>query len=370
MKKRSVGATAVLVVVLLAMLAGCEAFLDPLEAPADLQVSAEDGLSGNAWEAEGLLSPTTDGTLADDPVVEWSTLLSEAPNDPNVFYKLHLGSVDADGAYIVDYYVPYLEATSFDLSRLPLESGREYYVGVTGRMSYTWVDDDSDGILDGAVPLPSDEFDLSEGVFADTWLSNDLGGGITFISNWFDLFPVPFTYTGPSTAYAAVPTAVTADDSSWESDGSVTVSWTDPADAGLLEIRVTQFPGPAAPFTVVPGAGQISLSGISSRLAYVVWVQAVATDGRVSEPAVVSFSPGDATVAQDGSSANSPSYRLSTPDRLVPASYNVSMIERIGLESDGALGGDTSRKQRVRKYFTLDSAGGIIVGEGIFDAWQ
>jgi hypothetical protein len=333
-------------------LIACDAFLGPLYEPvANAGSGSNDELTGEEWRSAELVQPVASASITSDTVVDWEPLASPAENDPATHYALHLGTADEDGTYRIEYFVPYLEATEFDLARLPLAGGTEYYVAVIGRTHFNRAMD-ADGFATYSALDPA-VFDASDGVFSSELLTaEDTSLRATYFSETFETFPTRFTYDGPGLAFAAQPTGVAADESAWDSAGTVTVSWTDPASGSLDSIRVTQFPGPAAPFTVASGDESLTLSDLSPYFAYIVWVQAVAGDGTVSEPAIVSFSPG----ASLGTASDLPEYALYLPETLIPGpGYYEGAF--------GIKGYTAAPRWIVTKY-----ADGSTIGAGAFEA--
>lgn len=343
-----------LVLLTVIALVACDAFLGPLNEPlANGLPGDEDALPGDAWQATRLLAPAPDASVTSDTVVSWPPLASPAADDQATNYALHVGTADADGTYRIEYFVPYLEATEFDLARLPLTGGTEYYVAVIGRLHYEWDLDEVTGIVSDYTSLDTTEFDVSDGVFSAELVAQE-GSYVytTYVSETYETFPTRFTYDGPGLAFAAAPTGASVNEGAWGTNGTVTVSWTDPASASLDSIRVTQFPGPDTPFAVAAGDESITLSSLSPYLAYVVWVQAVADDGTVSEPAIVSFSPG----ASLGDTTDLSHYDLYVPETLIPGPgfYEPAL---------GIDGYTASPRWIVTKY-----ADGATIGAGVFEA--
>ncbi len=290
---------------IITLLSSCDGLFGELE-PSNVLGNAGT-LVGDRWSSEALRTPEPDQTFTEIPTVQWADYQPIEGDDPNVFYLLHIGQRNETDEYEATTVVPYIAGTSFDLSRLPIEPNETYYAAAATRAFTVWNEQDEE-----LRSLQPSELDPPNGVFDPDLWNDDI------FASWMDqeTFPVPFTYTGPSYRFEH---PVTGAGVTIDSANSATVTWTAPGSADLVEIHVTQFPGPPEPFIVDPDtSSSISLDNLSPYFAYVVWIQTVADNGDISDPAVVAFSPGDSTVDPD--SAALPYFWLSTPNGLVPGS--------------------------------------------------
>ena len=293
----------------LVLLGSCDVLTGELE-PSSVNPGS-DSLVGGRWASEGLQTPQANESFTEVPTAQWANYQPVVDGNPNLYYLLHIGRRDVDDEYEAVAVVPYITGTTFDMKRLPVDPDETYYISVATRSFTIWNDE-----IDDIQAVPRSKLDPPGGVFDPDLLENSGSEIRPRYDTWAEAqtFPIPFTYTGPSYRYDH---PVTGPNVTIDSPNSATVTWTDPAAAGGFDgVHVTRFPGPATPTVVDTGVGSITLNDLNPFFAYVVWIQTVADNGDISDPVIVTFSPGDGTI--NASDEELPTFWLSTPNGLVP----------------------------------------------------